>query len=205
MNKFFLAIITFILLSHQSYAKTKITQSDGVVQSIEVLKQYITQEIPKKEKVCEIRRVPTKENSQSFTAENLIGALIGGAIGNQLGKGGGKQGTTAIGALIGSEAARSHKKAHAQNGNFEEKEICRIQKTLHTETIEKVSGYRLTIEIDGELISINSNRSYRPGEIISIRKEVNYSIYWFFDQYYLFPYINIYYTIDYQLNLIENY
>ena len=61
--------------------------------------------------------------------------------------------------------------------NFEEKEICRIQKTLHTETIEKVSGYRLTIEIDGELISINSNRSYRPGEIISIRKEVNYSIY----------------------------
>ena len=43
MNKFFLAVVTFVVLSHQSYAKTKITQSDGVVQSIEVLKQYITQ------------------------------------------------------------------------------------------------------------------------------------------------------------------
>ena len=177
MNKTFITALCFIIISHQSYSKTKIIQSAGIVQSVEVLKKYITHEIPKKEKICEIRRVPAKDNSQSFSAENLIGALIGGAIGNQLGKGGGKQGTTAIGALIGSEADRSHKKAHAQNGNFVEKEICRIQKTLQTETIEKVSGYRLTVEIDGELISLNSNRSYNPGEIISIRKEINYTIY----------------------------
>ena len=49
MNKIFIVALSFIIISHQSYSKTKIVQSAGVVQSIEVLKKYITHEIPKKD------------------------------------------------------------------------------------------------------------------------------------------------------------
>ena len=177
MNKIILTILSIIILPYNANAEKKIVKTSGFIQSVEVLKKYVTQQIPRKEKVCEIKRVPTNRTSQGFGADNLIGALIGGAIGNKIGQGGGKQGSTAIGALIGSEAVRSHNQAHANNDSFVEKEICRLQKIVHTETIEQISGYRLTIEIDGDLITINSNRSYNPGDNISIRKEVKYSIY----------------------------
>ena len=117
------------------------------------------------------------EGNQKFGADNLIGALIGGAIGNQLGKGGGKQGSTAIGALIGSEMVRKDKVARANNNSFVEKEICRLQRIVHTETIEQIYGYKLSIEIDGNLITMQSNRSYNPGDTISIRKQISYSIF----------------------------
>ena len=102
------------------------------------------------------------------------GALIGGAIGNRLGEGGGKSGATALGALIGSEVVRNDKAA--ANQTFVEKEVCRIQKVMHTETIERVSGYKLVIEVDGETISLISNRSYSPGDLITLTKKISYSL-----------------------------
>ncbi len=177
MIKFFLTFLLLTLNSYITYAETIVVQSTGYINSVEVLKQLVTKQTPKTEKVCETKRVPINQANQGFGADNLIGALIGGAIGNQLGKGGGKQGSTAIGALIGSEIVRNDKQARANNGHFTEKEICKLQKIVHTETIEKISGYRLNIEIDGQLISINSNRSYNPGDIISIKKQIKYSIY----------------------------
>ena len=177
MIKLIITILSIIVLPYKANAEKKIISTSGYVQSVEVLKKYITHQIPKKEKVCEIKQVPVNETVQSFGADNLIGALIGGAIGNKIGQGGGKQGSTAIGALIGSEAVRSHKQAHANNGRFVEKEICRLQRIVHTETIEQISGYKLTIEVDGDLVTINSNRSYNPGDNLSIRKEIKYSIY----------------------------
>ena len=100
--------------------------------------------------------------------------MIGGAIGNRLGEGGGKSGATALGALIGSEVIRNDK-AEA-NQNFVEKEVCRVQKVIHTETTEQISGYKLIIDIDGETISINSNRSYNPGDLITLTKKISYSL-----------------------------
>ncbi len=175
MIKFFLTIIFLTLTPYITYAETRVIQGTGYVNSVEVLKQLVTHQIPKTEKICEIKRVPANRSNQGFGADNLIGALIGGAIGNQLGKGGGKQGSTAVGALIGSEIVRNDK-AKANDGNFVEKEICRLQKIVHTETSEKISGYRLNIEVDGDLISLISNRSYNPGDIISIKKQIKYTI-----------------------------
>ena len=102
--------------------------------------------------------MPVNQDANKFGADNFIGALIGGAIGNRLGEGGGKSGATALGALIGSEVVRNEK-AEA-NQNFVEKEVCRVQKVIHTETTEQISGYRLIIDVDGETITLNSNRSY---------------------------------------------
>ena len=173
-KKYFLILGFFILLSSNSYSKTNFYQVTGTVSSVEVLKTYSEQRVPKNEKTCSIQRVPVNQNAQKFGADNFIGALIGGAIGNQLGSGGGKSGSTAIGALIGSEVIRNEK-AEA-NQNYIEKEVCRVTKVMHTETIEQVSGYRLNIEVDGDIISFTSNRSYNPGDLITLTKKISYSI-----------------------------
>jgi len=174
LKKFFLFFGFIILFSNNSYSKTNFYQVTGSVSSIEVLKTYTTQKVPKDEKRCSIQRVPVNQEANKFGADNFIGALIGGAIGNRLGEGGGKSGSTAIGALLGSEVVRSEKAG--ANQNFVEKKVCRIQKVIHTETTEQVSGYRLNIDIDGETISLNSNRSYRPGDLITLTKKISYSL-----------------------------
>jgi uncharacterized protein YcfJ len=173
-KKYFLILGFFVLLSSNSYSKTNFYQVTGTVSSVEVLKTYSEQRVPKNEKTCSIQRVPVNQNAQKFGADNFIGALIGGAIGNQLGSGGGKSGSTAIGALIGSEVVRNEK-AEA-NQNYIEKEVCRVTKVMHTETIEQVSGYRLNIEVDGDIISFISNRSYNPGDLITLTKKISYSL-----------------------------
>ena len=170
----FIISIFFIVLPSIVLSKTLIIQSNGYIESVEVLKKYVTENIPKKEKVCEIKRVPVQKASRGFSADNLIGALIGGAIGNKLGEGGGKSGSTAIGALIGSEIVRSDKQARADNNQFVEKEVCRIQNITYTETSEKITGYKLNVDVDGQIIQFRSNKSYNPGDAISIRKEISY-------------------------------
>ena len=170
----FIISIFFIVLPSIVLSKTVIIQSNGYIESVEVLKKYVTENIPKKEKICEIKRVPVQKASRGFSADNLIGALIGGAIGNKLGEGGGKSGSTAIGALIGSEIVRSDKQARADNNQFVEKEVCRIQNITYTETSEKITGYKLNVNVDGQIIEFRSNKSYNPGDTISVRKEISY-------------------------------
>ncbi len=170
----FIISIFFIILPSIVFSKTVIIQSSGYIESVEVLKKYVTENIPKKEKVCEIKRVPVQKASRGFSADNLIGALIGGAIGNKLGEGGGKSGSTAIGALIGSEIVRSDKQARADNNQFVEKEVCRIKNITYTETSEQITGYKLNVNIDGQIIEFSSNKSYNPGDAISVRKEISY-------------------------------
>jgi uncharacterized protein YcfJ len=162
------------LFSSNGYTETRIYQVTGSVSSVEVLKTYTTQKIPRNENRCEIQKVPINQNAQKFGADNFIGALIGGAIGNQIGSGGGKSGSTALGALIGSEVVRSDKAA--ANNDYVEKEVCRMQKVIYTETKEQISGYKINIDVDGETISITSNKSYNPGEIITLSKKINYSV-----------------------------
>jgi len=172
----FIISIFFIILPSIVLSKTVIIQSSGYIESVEVLKKYVTENIPKKEKVCEIKRVPVQKASRGFSADNLIGALIGGAIGNKLGEGGGKSGSTAIGALIGSEIVRSDKQARASNNEFVEKEICKIQNITYTETSEQITGYKLNIDIDGQILEFISKKSYNSGDVINIRKRISYSL-----------------------------
>ena len=168
--------IFFIILPTISLSKTIVIQSNGYIESVEVLKKYVTQNIPKKEKICEIKRIPVQKESRGFGADNLIGALIGGAIGNRFGEGGGKSGSTAIGAIIGSEIVNKDKQARADNSQFVEKEVCRIRNITYTETSEQITGYKLNINVDGQTIEFRSNKSYNPGDAISVRKEISYSL-----------------------------
>ena len=120
-KKFFLLFGLIVLFSSSGYSKTNFYQVTGSISSVEVLKKYTNQRVPREEKKCSIQRVPVNQNAQKFGADNFIGALIGGAIGNQIGSGGGKSGSTALGALIGSEVVRSEKAG--ANESYVEKEV----------------------------------------------------------------------------------
>ena len=174
MIKHFFLLFVFSIISINGQAETRVFQATGSVSSVEVLKTYTTQKIPRNEKRGVIKRIPVNQNAQTFGADNFIGALIGGAIGNQIGSGGGKSGSTALGAIIGSEVVRSEK--NASNRDYEEREVCRIEKVVYSETKEQISGYKLDVEIDGDTISINSNKSYNPGDIITLTKKISYSL-----------------------------
>ena len=174
LKKFILFVGCVILISSNSYSKTNFYQVTGSISSVEVLKTYSTQKVPRDEKRCSIQRVPVNQEANKFGADNFIGALIGGAIGNRIGEGGGKSGATALGALIGSEVVRSDKAT--ANQNFVEKEVCRIQRVIHTETTERISGYKLIVDVDGETISFTSNKSYNPGDLITLTKKISYSL-----------------------------
>ncbi|MDA9649502.1 glycine zipper 2TM domain-containing protein [Alphaproteobacteria bacterium] len=173
-KKFFLLFGLIVLFSSSGYSKTNFYQVTGYVSSVQVLKKYTNQRVPREEKKCSIQRVPVNQNAQKFGADNFIGALIGGAIGNQIGSGGGKSGSTALGALIGSEVVRSEKAG--ANESYVEKEVCRTQKVFYTETTEQVSGYKLNVEVDGEIISFTSNKSFNPGDLITLTKKISYSL-----------------------------
>ena len=173
--KFITIILLLFITPNLVYSKSRSIQIKGFIQSVEVIKKNITRDIPRKEKICEIKRVPVNQQAQSFGADNLIGALIGGAIGNKLGQGGGKQGSTAIGALLGSELVRNEKQALADE-QFTEKEVCKLQTITYTETIEEITGYKIYVEVDGDILTFYSNRSYNPGETVSIIKKVSYSL-----------------------------
>ena len=48
----FIISIFFIILPSIVFSKTVIIQSNGYIESVEVLKKYVTENIPKKEKIC---------------------------------------------------------------------------------------------------------------------------------------------------------
>ena len=78
--------------------------------------------------------------------------------------------------MIGSEIVRNDKQARASNNEFVEKEICRIQNITYTETSEQITGYKVHIDIDGQILEFISNKSYNPGDIVGMRKKISYSL-----------------------------
>ena len=71
MLKNFLLFGSFILLSSNAYSKTNFYQVTGSISSVEVLKTYSTQKVPRNEKRCSIQRVPVNQDANKFGADNL--------------------------------------------------------------------------------------------------------------------------------------
>jgi hypothetical protein len=90
-----LTAIAFLFTSSAAYA-------ERVQGKIEDHFQYITQDVPKTEKICTTVEVPVYGQAPASTGDTIVGAIIGGAIGNQFGNGSGKDAMTILGAIAGS-------------------------------------------------------------------------------------------------------
>ena len=172
-----LALGSAILFSHNVQAETRTESVLGTVTRVDVLTSNIIRKTPKDERICEIQDVPVYSESKSGDGNIgglIVGGLIGSAIGNKLSdaNGGGAAGAVA-GALLGHEAS---KKGSKEIVGYRREEVCQIQRVVLEETIERIDGYRLEIEIDNRIITLETDRDYEKGQRVEISKRTTYSL-----------------------------
>lgn len=172
--------VSFIMASAVS-AETRLENVVGVVTKVDVLTTSYTQKTPRDEKICSVEDVPvysqTGQHGQAGQLESLIiGGLIGSAVGNQLtdADGGGAAGAVA-GALIGHEHARASQHGGSIVG-YRQQELCKTKRVVYEEQVTKITGYRIQIDTDGRLLTLESSTPKSVGDRVEIRKQVNYSI-----------------------------
>ena len=88
--------------------------------------------------------------------------------------GGGAAGAVA-GALLGAEAS----KKNAQKGEivgYRRQEVCEVQRVVLEETIERIDGYKIEVELDNRIISLRTKRAYEKGQRVEISKQITYSL-----------------------------
>lgn len=150
----------------------------GKVNNVEVLTSTYIRKTPVEDKVCSVEEVPIYEESKGGDELGglIIGGLLGSAVGNQIS---GADGAGTVGAVTGALIGREHAKNQKTNGKivgYRQAETCRIEKRVREERIEEVTGYRLTINVDGEIVTLKSSSSYDRGDEIKIRRKTTYSL-----------------------------
>ena len=150
----------------------------GKVKDVEVLTSTYIRKTPVEEKVCTVEDVPIYEESKGGDelGSMIIGGLLGSAVGNQISGGDGAGTVGAVtGALIGREHAKNTKKTGKIVG-YRQEETCRIEKRVREERVEEITGYRLKINVDGEIVTLKSSSSFDQGDEIKIRRKTTYSL-----------------------------
>ena len=173
-----LAIGTAALVAQPSFAETRTESVLGTVTRVDTLTSNIIRKTPTDERVCNTQDVPIYEEAEGGEGSIgglLVGGLIGSAIGNKLSdaNGGGAAGAVA-GALLGHEASKN--KGSKKVVGYTREEVCSIQRVVLEETIERIDGYRLEVEIDNRIITLESKRDYEKGQRVEIAKRTTYSL-----------------------------
>ena len=150
----------------------------GKVKNVEILTSTYIRKTPVEEKICSVEDVPIYEESKGGDELGglIIGGLLGSAVGNQIS---GADGAGTVGAVTGALIGREHAKNKKTTGKvigYRQEETCRIEKRVREERIEEVTGYRLTINVDGEIVTLKSSSSYDQGDEIKIRRKTTYSL-----------------------------
>jgi len=182
MKKFsFMSLVVIagmIIPASASFAETRIESVVGTVTKVDILTQSYIRKTPKDERICAIEEVPVYgEGKQGDEIGSMIiGGLIGSAVGNKLSS---ADGGGAAGAVAGALLGRQHAKNSTQQGNivgYRQQEVCQTKRILLEEEITKTIGYRLQIEADGRILTIEDPSPASVGDRVEIRKQVSYSL-----------------------------
>lgn len=107
--------------------------------------------------------VPVTETRRSISG-TLIGGALGAAAGNQVGGGSGRDIATAVGAVTGA--------AIGQNVAGD-RTVTRNQCTNEPFTIQEISQYKVTVDINGTLYTVYRSFSPQSGSLIPVTVTVN--------------------------------
>ncbi|MGB1614348.1 MAG: hypothetical protein ACPHCX_06200 [Candidatus Puniceispirillaceae bacterium] len=175
------ALISFAalcLLNGPVLAETRYEYVIGTVTDVETLTNSFTRKTPRNERICQIEDVPIYGESQgsSELGSMIIGGLIGSAVGNKLSdnNGAGSAGAVA-GALLGRERAKQTAKAGDIVG-YRQQEVCQTNRIVQEEVIEKIVGYRIKVEADGRILSLNASRPLSVGDRVEVNKKISYAL-----------------------------
>ncbi len=168
-----------IFFSGNVFAETRVETVLGTVTKSDPIRSSYIRKTPRDERVCRTEDVPiygTAQSGQSDLGAMIVGGLIGSAIGNKLSSndGAGAAGTVA-GAILGGEHAKNSAKRGEVVG-YRQQNICETRTIMIDQTIEEITGYRNTIEIDNKIIMLESTRPLTPTERVEITRQVTYSL-----------------------------
>ena len=161
--------------------QTAIRTMTGTVNNVEILTSTYIRKTPVSERVCKIEDVPIYGQNQNSGEDTelgsmIIGGLIGSAVGNQLTD---ADGAGTFGAVTGAILGREHNKNKQKSSNivgYRQEEVCKIEKSTREERVEEVTGYRLTIDVNDEVVTLKSSQRYDVGDLINIRTRTTYSL-----------------------------
>ena len=159
-------------------ADTRIDSVLGTVTKVDTLTQSYIRKTPKDERICSIEEVPVYGEAQQGDeiGSMIIGGLLGSAVGNKLSD---ANGGGAAGAVAGALLGRQHAKNTTQQGNivgYRQQEVCQTKRVLLEEEVTKITGYRMQVEADGRILSLEDPNPASVGDRVEIRKQVNYSL-----------------------------
>ena len=169
---------TLFLLNSPVLAETRYEYVIGTVTNVETLTNSFTRKTPRNERICQIEEVPVygENQSNSEIGSMIIGGLIGSAVGNKLSDsdGAGSAGAVA-GALLGRERAKQTAKAGDIVG-YRQQEVCKTNRIVQEEVIEKIVGYRIKVEADGRILSLNASKPLTVGDRVEVNKKISYAL-----------------------------
>ena len=162
-------------------AETRIETVIGTVSGADPIRTSYIRKTPKDERVCQTQDVPVygeaAGNNESDLGAMIIGGVIGSAIGNKTSD---NEGAGAAGAVVGALLGREHAKKNQGGGQqiigYRQQEVCNIRTVMTEQTVEEITGYRVRIEVDGKIISLESKRPRNMGERIEVNRKTTYSL-----------------------------
>jgi uncharacterized protein YcfJ len=162
-------------------AETRIETVIGTVSGADPIRTSYIRKTPKDERVCQTQDVPVygeaAGNNESDLGAMIIGGVIGSAIGNKTSD---NEGAGAAGAVVGALLGREHAKKNQGGGQqiigYRQQEVCNIRTVMTEQTVEEITGYRVRIEVDGKIISLETKRPRNLGERVEINRKTTYSL-----------------------------
>ena len=164
-----------------AFAETRIETVIGTVSGADPIRTSYIRKTPKDERICQTQDVPVygepAGNNESDLGAMIIGGVIGSAIGNKTSD---NEGAGAAGAVVGALLGREHAKKNQGGGQqiigYRQQEVCNIRTVMTEQTVEEITGYRVRIEVDGKIISLESKRPRNLGERVEINRKTTYSL-----------------------------
>ena len=162
-------------------AETRLETVIGTVSGADPIRTSYIRKTPKDERIWQTQDVPvygeTAGNNESDLGAMIIGGVIGSAIGNKTSD---NEGAGAAGAVVGALLGREHAKKNQGGGQqiigYRQQEVCNIRTVMTEQTVEEITGYRVRIEVDGKIISLESKRPRNLGERVEINRKTTYSL-----------------------------
>ena len=170
------AAILCVAMLGTATAETRVETVLGTVTKSDPIRSSYVRTTPKDERVCRTEEVPIygeSKSGQSDLGAMIVGGLIGSAIGNKLSD---KEGAGAAGTVAGAILGREHAKNTGEVVGYRQQNICETRTIMTEQTIEEITGYRNTIEIDNKIIMLESARPLAPNERVEITRQVTYSL-----------------------------
>ena len=172
------ALAVTVLVSASALAETRIESVIGTVTNVEQLTSSYTVKTPTNERICDVRDVPiyAEGKKKDDLGSMIIGGLLGSAVGNKLSD---SNGAGAAGAVAGALIGRSHANASSSNGEivgYKQQEVCENRRVVLEEVKTRITGYRLQVESDGRILSLETSKPYALNDRVELRKQITYSL-----------------------------